>query len=180
MLCDAHCHFFSGRYLELLIQGTPAAVEGDAATIVSAQLGWDPPGTPEVLADRWVAELDRHKVARAALIASIPGDESSVRTAVARHPSRLVGFFMFNPAPGNVRERLDPLLADGALRAVALFPAMHRYRVDDPVVTDVFAAARAAGAPVFVHCGVLTVGVRTRLGLPSPFDLRLGDPLAVA
>ena len=38
----------------------------------------------------------------------------------------------------------------------------------------------AAGAAVFVHCGVLTVGVRKRLGLPSPFDLRLGDPLAVA
>jgi predicted TIM-barrel fold metal-dependent hydrolase len=27
---------------------------------------------------------------------------------------------------------------------------------------------------------VLTVGVRTQLGLPSRFDLRLGDPLAVA
>jgi uncharacterized protein len=33
---------------------------------------------------------------------------------------------------------------------------------------------------VFVHCGVLSVGVRKKLGLPSPFDLRLGDPLAVA
>jgi predicted TIM-barrel fold metal-dependent hydrolase len=180
MLCDAHCHFFSARYLELLTQGTPAAVDGDAATVVSAKLGWDPPGTAEALADRWIAELDRHNVGRAALIASIPGDEGSVRAAVARHPSRLVGFFMFNPAPGEVRQRLDPLLADGTLRAVALFPAMHRYRLDDPVVTEVFDAARAAGAAVFVHCGVLTVGVRTRLGLPSPFDLRLGDPLAVA
>jgi len=27
---------------------------------------------------------------------------------------------------------------------------------------------------------VLTVGVRTKLGLPSSFDLRLGDPLTVA
>jgi predicted TIM-barrel fold metal-dependent hydrolase len=27
---------------------------------------------------------------------------------------------------------------------------------------------------------VLSVGVRKKLGLPSPFDLRLGDPLAVA
>ena len=33
---------------------------------------------------------------------------------------------------------------------------------------------------MFVHCGVLTVGVRKKLGLPSPFDLRLGDPLALA
>ena len=27
---------------------------------------------------------------------------------------------------------------------------------------------------------MLTVGVRAKLGLPSPFDLRLGDPLALA
>ncbi len=33
---------------------------------------------------------------------------------------------------------------------------------------------------MFAHCGVLTVGVRKKLGLPSGFDLRLGDPLAVA
>ena len=31
-----------------------------------------------------------------------------------------------------------------------------------------------------MHCGVLSVGVRKQLGLPSPFDLRCGDPLAVA
>ena len=30
---------------------------------------------------------------------------------------------------------------------------------------------------VFVHCGVLSVGVRKRLGLPSPFDIRFGNPL---
>ena len=87
---------------------------------------------------------------------------------------------MFNPGPGQVRARLDPMLADRTLRVVALFPAMHRYRLDDPLVAEVFDAAQAAGAAVFVHCGVLTVGVRARLGLPSPFDLRLGDPLAVA
>jgi hypothetical protein len=41
-------------------------------------------------------------------------------------------------------------------------------------------SAAEHGAAVFVHCGVLTVGVRAKLGLPSPFDLRLGDPLALA
>jgi hypothetical protein len=30
---------------------------------------------------------------------------------------------------------------------------------------------------VFVHCGVLSVGIRTKLGLPSPFDIRFGNPL---
>ncbi len=33
---------------------------------------------------------------------------------------------------------------------------------------------------MFVHCGVLTVGVCAKLGLRSVFDLRSGDPLAVA
>src|SRR6266404_8002616 len=34
-----------------------------------------------------------------------------------------------------------------------------------------------AGAAIFVHCGVLSVGVRTKLGLPSNFDIRFGNPL---
>lgn len=150
------------------------------ATAVSHRLGWDDPGTGDELADRWVSELDRHGVARAALIASIPGDERAVAAAVHRHPSRLVGFFMFNPAAGDVAARLGTALADRALRAVCLFPAMHGYRLDDERVREVFAEAADRGAVVFVHCGVLTVGVRRKLGLPSPFDLRLGDPLALA
>jgi predicted TIM-barrel fold metal-dependent hydrolase len=57
---------------------------------------------------------------------------------------------------------------------------MHGYRLDDEHVKAVFATASAHRAAVFTHCGVLTVGVRKKLGLASPFDLRLGDPLAVA
>ena len=30
---------------------------------------------------------------------------------------------------------------------------------------------------MFVHCGVLTVGIRRKLGLPSPFDMRFSNPL---
>src|SRR5690349_12459880 len=92
---DAHCHFFSSRFLELL------APDGGGADAIAARLHWDPPGDPSALADRWVAELDRHSISRASLIASIPGDAASVADAVARHPSRFVGFFMHNPkAPG--------------------------------------------------------------------------------
>jgi predicted TIM-barrel fold metal-dependent hydrolase len=172
-ICDAHCHFFSSRFLEILTQS------GQAAS-VSNQLGWDPPGTAEELADRWVAELDRHAVSRASLIASIPGDEQSVATAVARHPSRFVGFFMFNPLAPDAASRLASTLADGKFRVVALFPAMHHYRLDDAAVERVFEQAAEHGTAVFVHCGALSVGVRKKLGLPSPFDLRLGDPLGVA
>jgi len=179
-LCDVHCHFFSTRFLELLTKDVPGFPTSDRAAAVAAQLGWDPPGSPETLADRWATELDRHGVSRCALIASIPGDEASVAVAVARHPTRFVGFFMFNPLAADASSRLTQAFGEQAFRVVALFPAMHRYRLDDEAVTKVFEAAAAGGKAVFVHCGVLSVGVRKKLGLPSPFDLRLGDPLAVA
>lgn len=177
---DAHCHFFSSRFLELLTAGNPEYPTEGRAAAVAARVGWVAPGTAEELADRWVAELDRYKVTRAAIIASIPGDEESVASAVARHPSRFVGFFMVNPLAPDVAARLDRGFAEQGLRCACLFPAMHKYHVDDERVRHVFEAAERHKAAVFVHCGVLTVGVRSKLGLKSPFDLRLGDPLAVA
>jgi uncharacterized protein len=179
-LNDCHIHFFSSRFLEILTRDRPDLPATDRASAVAAQLGWESPGPPEALAERWVTEMARNGVSRCALIASIPGDEESVAQAVVKSPKDFVGFFMFNPAANDAADRLSRALGELRLRAVALFPAMHRYRIDDSAVDRVFEAASTYGAAVFVHCGVLTVGVRKKLGLPSPFDLRLGDPLAVA
>jgi predicted TIM-barrel fold metal-dependent hydrolase len=179
-LCDAHCHFFSSRFLEILTKDrTDLPADGRAAA-VARLLGWEPPGSAEELADRWAIELDRHAVSRCALIASIPGDEESVAIAVARHPSRFVGYFMVNAAAPDAVERTTRAFGEHRFKAAALFPAMHHYRLDDERVAKVFEIAAAHRGAVFVHCGVLSVGVRKKLGLPSPFDLRLGDPLAAA
>jgi hypothetical protein len=179
-LCDSHCHFFSSRFLELLSKDVPGLPDDDRASAVAARLGWEAPGSPEQLAERWVTETARHGVSRCALIASLPGDEASVATAVAAYPEKFVGVVMLNPAAADAAARLALALGEQRFRVVALFPAMHRYRLDDQAVASVFAAAALAGAAMFVHCGVLAVGARKKLGLPSPFDLRLGDPLAVA
>ena len=174
MINDAHCHFFSSRFFELLAPETGGADE------IAARLQWDAPGTPTELGDRWIAELDRHGVARAALIASAPGDAASVAEAVAHQPHRFIGFFMHNPAGLDADAALARTLKQYPMHGVCLFPAMHGYPLDHECVDRVFTAAANHGAAVFVHCGVLTVGVRKRLGLPSRFDLRLGDPLALA
>jgi uncharacterized protein len=174
MINDAHCHFFSSRFLELL------APDLGSAEDIAARLQWDAPGTATELGDRWIAELDRHTVARAALIASVPGDAASVAEAVAHHPHRLVGFFMHNPTGLDSDAVLQRSLETFHMHGICLFPAMHGYRLDDECVERVFRAAANHGAAVFAHCGVLTVGVRKKLGLPSRFDLRLGDPLALA
>jgi hypothetical protein len=66
------------------------------------------------------------------------------------------------------------------LRTICLFPAMHRYSVhDDRARAMLEIAAARPGTAIFVHCGVLSVGVRKRLGLPSPFDMRFSNPLDV-
>ena len=177
---DVHCHFFSRRFFETLAQGMKDPAPGDPARSLPARLGWEAPGTPEELADRWIAELDRHGVGRAALMASVPGDEVSVAAAVARHPRRFVGFFMLDPTRQDAAERAGRALSEQRLRSVCLFPAMHRYAIQDERAMKIFEIAAAhPGSAVFVHCGVLTVGVRMKLGLPSRFDIRFGNPLDV-
>ena len=181
MINDAHCHFFSTAFFGALARqrvGTDLKVRpGD----LCRELGWDDPGTAEALADRWVQEMDACGVQRATLIASVPGDETSVAVAAARHPSRIVGFFMLDPAAADAAARARHALTDQGLKGLCLFPAMHHVPLDDDrTLRVVEAAASCPGAAVFVHCGVLSVGVRGKLGLPSPFDLRLGDPLAVS
>ena len=177
MLNDCHCHFFSEQFFDTLgrqrVPGSPQS----AADIVAA-LGCEPPGTPEELADRWVQELDRAGVARAAVIASVPGDEESVARAVARQPSRIVGFFMLDPTAPDAPARTERAFDRLGLRAICLFPAMQRYSLHDARVKQIVQLAEArAGTAVFVHCGALSVGVRKKLGLPSRFDVRYGNPL---
>jgi predicted TIM-barrel fold metal-dependent hydrolase len=178
LLNDAHCHFFSHQFFSRLAEQRG---RGASATDLLHELQWTDPGAPEALADRWVAELDTHGVARAALIASIPGDEDSVGAAIRRHPARFVGFFMLDPGAPDAVARTRRAFGELALRTLCLFPAMNGVPLGDARVEQVVAeAARHTGAAIFVHCGVLSVGVRRKLGLPSRFDIRLGDPLAVS
>ena len=187
VICDAHVHFFSPAFFAAL-----AAQRHVAAVDALRHLGWDDPVSTKALADRWDAELDAQGVSRAALIASVPGDEASVASALEHHPSRFVGYFMLDPTKEDAENRLLEALERG-LRGVCLFPAMQRYSLHDPGVARVAEIAASFGAPeddglfsatgvhrgavLFVHCGVLSVGARAKLGLLSPFDMRLGNPL---
>jgi predicted TIM-barrel fold metal-dependent hydrolase len=175
MLCDSHCHFFSEGFFAALAWQRQRA---DSIEDLTRELGWEAPDGPDQLADRWVRELDSHGVSRAALIASVPRDEESVAAAVAAHPARFAGFFMVDPSAADATERARHGLGELGLDAICLFPAMHHVRLDDARTDRVLAvAASQRGAAVFVHCGMLSVGVRKKLGLPSRFDLRLGNPL---
>jgi uncharacterized protein len=177
---DCHCHFLSRRFFEALGREKHGLVNPASAEAVALELGWDAPGEPAALARRWVEELDGHRVSRAALIASVPGDEDSVAVAVAAHPTRFVGFFVVNPVAPDGLEHAQRGLGMCGMRAVCLFPAMHRYRLDDERVVRLFELAAEHNAAVFAHCGYLSIEARGRMGLPTIVDLRFGDPLALA
>ena len=84
---------------------------------------------------------------------------------------------MLDPIKEDALDRVAWAAAHG-LRGICLFPAMHRYAIHGPEVARVCEMAAATpGTAVFVHCGLLSVGARTKLGLPSRFEMRFGNPL---
>jgi predicted TIM-barrel fold metal-dependent hydrolase len=172
VVADAHVHFFSHRFFQALAAQKSALRQGALAMdAMGAQLGWTmPPQEPGALATLWMKELDRHGVARAALIASIPGDEASVVAAAREYPERVFACAMANPRAWRP-ESFE------AVKVACLFPAMHEYSIQDECVRPVFEWAERGSRVVFVHCGVLSVGVRGKLGLESRFDMRFSNPI---
>jgi len=165
-VADAHVHFFSHRFFSTLVAQKPGLTL-DSVT----QLGWQlPPSEPEKFAAVWAHELDRYHVARAALMASLPGEETSVAAAVHSYPKRFFAYAMVNP-------RVWKPETFAHIHAVCLFPAMHGYSIHDDCARPVFEWAEHNHRVVFVHCGVLSVGVRGKLGLESPFDMRFSNPI---
>lgn len=173
---DAHVHFFSHKFFAML-----GAQAGHSVDEVIETLGWQKPDPePAAFAQTWAAELDKHDVARAALIASLPGDEPSVSTAVRGVPGRFFGYFIANPLAPDAAARATRAFDELGFQGLCLFPAMQGYSLHDERARALIEiAASRPGTLVFVHCGVLSVGVRKKLGLPSPFDMRFSNPIDV-
>src|ERR1700678_4035507 len=92
-VADAHVHFFSHWFFASL-----AEQKGVPSDQLAPLLNWQLPAEdPRQLADVWAHELDKYGVAKASLIASVPGDGESVIAAVRRHPERFYGYMMVNP-----------------------------------------------------------------------------------
>jgi len=174
---DAHAHLFSYSFFEALRSQQPEPDPSVEALV--ERLGWQaPPADDAELAAQWAAELDRHGVASSVMMASIPGDEAAAATVVRARPDRFHGYFMFNPREAKAAARAQRAFDELGLQGLCLFPAMQRYSIQDQMLTPLFEiASRRKGTLVFVHCGVLTVGVRKKLGLPSRFDMSVSNPL---
>ena len=173
-IADAHVHFFSHRFFASL-----AEQKGVPVDQLGPQLNWQlPQEDPRQLADAWAHELARRGIEKAALIASVPGDGESVIAAVRQHPDRFYGYMMVNPTAPGALSQVEAALGSGQVQTLCFFPAMHRYSIQDDRVAALLELLAARPRTVaFVHCGVLRVGVRKALGLPSPFDMKYSNPI---
>jgi hypothetical protein len=175
---DAHTHFFDASFLAGV--GRQLGMEGNAADAVAARIGWDaPPPDPADFARRWLADMDRHGVDRMISIHTLPGDLASAARGIAAAQGRLVGYVMVNPLAAGAVEQVRHAVTVLGFRGVALFPAMFQFSLRADPVEAIFQLANEHALNVFVHCGVLKVGFRTKLGLPSAFDATFANPLAL-
>ena len=178
---DAHTHFFSHRFFSTLIGQSPSLnQEADPMARAAALTGWTmPPTDPAELAVAWKDELDRQQIAAAMMMASVPNDEDSIAAAVAAFPTRIFGGFFLDPTKPDAEARAKRAFDELGLRVVCLFPAMFHFSMAEceGARAVVALASERPGTAVLVHCGALSVGARKKLGLPSKFDLRFGNPL---
>jgi predicted TIM-barrel fold metal-dependent hydrolase len=174
-IADAHAHFFSHNFFRTLAAGLKSP------DVLKERLPFEfPPENPEALAARWAEELDRNGIARSVLIASVPGDEESVAAAARAYPDRFIPYFMLNPRAPDALERTKRAFSELGLRGVCLFPAMHHFHVWEKELRPILEVVAERRGIAFVHCGILKVGIRDKLGLPSPFDMRFANPVDVA
>ena len=175
---DAHAHLFSRNFFRILGSQVKDLEAEQPDKAIVERLGWELPSDDTAqLAARWVEELDRHGVERICLMASLPGDETSAADAARAFPDRIDGYFMLNPLAADATDRAHNAVEKLGLKGLCLFPAMHRFSVQDERLEPIYELASQSKFVVFVHMGVLTVGIRSKLGLPSKFDMSYSNPI---
>jgi hypothetical protein len=175
---DAHSHLFSRGFFRILALQKPGLPAENPEQTLVEQLAWDlPPEDTAELASRWVQDLDSHGVEQIALMASLPGDEQSAADAARAFPGRIHGYFMLNPLALGALEKARHAIDKLGLKGICLFPAMHRFSVQSEDLYPIYELAAERKIVVFVHMGVLTVGIRKKLGLASPFDMSFSNPI---
>jgi predicted TIM-barrel fold metal-dependent hydrolase len=174
---DAHTHFFGREFYEFQTALVPGGNRAQLLRRIEAG-GLEVPG-PDAGAhrERWLAELDRHGVARAVMFASVPPEMPSVGEAAAASGGRFVPYAAINPRIPRTLDMLELLVSRFGFRGVVLFPAMHEYAIGDAVAAPALDLAACHGLCVFVHCGRLRIPVRAHVGLAPDFPPEASRPL---
>jgi uncharacterized protein len=180
-ILDFHVHFFSRAFFEALAAQSPlpgTVAERLAAVAAKAKIEI-PSADLAAHTARWLEELDKNDVERMACFSSLPDETPAVAEACAKSDGRLVPFALVNPKVEGVPERVAKLMDEKGFRGVLLFPAMHHYRVSDPVCAPLLKVLDERRGVAYVHCGLLIVKLRDLLQLPRTIDIQFASPLEI-
>lgn len=178
-IIDAHNHFFSYDWFQHFCNlALPLMPELTGPESLAKKLGWEPPpSVAEELGKRWVAELDRHGIARQVLFASKLNDAEQLAVAVHAFPQRLIGYVMIDPTQPAARDQAYYSINLLGMKGLLLFPALHHFHANDRRVFPIYEEAAAASVPLFIHFGELSIPIFKKLGLPDNIDLSFSNPL---
>ena len=178
LLQDAHTHFFSRRFFELLASEAGAgAAELERAAAAGGIALPDP--DPERHRERWLTGLDASGVARALCFASHPKEAEVVAEACSGSEGRLVGLTVLNLAAPEAGAFLETALASLGLSGVVLFPALHHYDLGDAALRPLLGRLADHNGLCVVHAGILKIKLRDLLGLPRVYDMAYANPLGI-
>ena len=176
---DFHTHFFSRTFFDALNAASPlAGSPEERLEDVTKSAGITLPKADPLdhWAD-WSVELDRYGVDHVVTFASCPEEAPVVSKVIEAADGRASGFSVIDPTADNAEARAEQLLGDLGYKGLLLFPAMHGFHPSGEEASRVLAVVDRYEAVATVHCGLLSVGLRDRFGLPREYDIAVANPL---
>jgi uncharacterized protein len=113
----------------------------------------EPPGSDEEAAERWAAEVDRHRLVR--VVFTTGGDNDRLARVVARHPERFVGFAHHDPFRADAAAELERAVRVLGLRGYKLIAPLLSGSIADERLWPVWETAERLQIPVLIHFGPL-------------------------
>lgn len=175
---DSHVHFYSNGFFRFLIRQKPKRSDFNTELKnISAKGHIEIPGDdPILLAKRWIEIIDKWKIERLVLIASIPGDEDSVHKAVSAYPNRFTPFFTVEPNSNLLLENARLRLKEQKFRGFYLYPSFYHISVQDPWLGELYTLANETNAIIVTQFGSLRMRPRDYAGLAFKTDDSFSDP----
>lgn len=175
---DAHVHFYSNAFFRFLVKQKPnrADINTELRNIAAKGHIEIPGEDPIQLAKKWIEVIDKWKIERLVLIASMPGDEESIVKAVRAFPTRFAGFFTIDPNSNVLMENAEKCFKQDKMRGLFLYPSLYQISVNDEWLYPMYNLAQESRAVVYVQFGKLLIRPRDFAGIPTVVNESFADP----
>ncbi len=176
---DAHLHFYSNTYFKYLIRQKINRTDINTELRNMAAKGHiEIPGDdPIQLAKRWIDMLDKWKLERAMLIASIPGDEDSVAKAINEYPQRFTGIFVIDPNSHLLMSTVTKRIKEDGFRGVMMYPSLSHINVQDEWLQPLYTFLNEQKALMVISFGKLILRARDYASMPTYTNEQFSNPI---